>query len=247
MSRMQDRNLPQKTLDRLGSLEFSQPATGYRFSIDSVLLAGFVRSRNGAAADLGAGCGVVSVLLNKSGLSGPFSAVELNALAAECCRENFSRYQVPGQVLCQDLTRLGETLPAQGYRLVVSNPPFYAVGSGRLPTDEARAKARHDLAVSPGSLCAAAARLLGKGGVFTLCFNPARLVRLLGRLAANGLAPKRLRMVHGRAHKPARLVLLEAVKGGGEGLTVEPPLVVYGDGQNYSAEVAAMYDRLCGP
>ena len=150
-------------------------------------------------------------------------------------------------MLHHDLTRPHEELAADAFRLVVSNPPFYAAGSGRVPGGAARARARHELALSPGSLCAAASRLLPKGGRFSLCFNPARLVRMLSRLSAQRLTPKRLRLVHGRGHKPATLALLEAVKNGGEELIVEPPLVVYGRGQNYTAEVEAIYDRLCGP
>ena len=244
---MQDDTHDSISVDRLGGLFLQQPKEGYRFSIDSVLLADFVRPKSGPVADLGAGCGVVSVILHRKGLAGPFWAVELDGLAADCCRENFKRHGVPGSVLHHDLTRPHDELKSSGFRLAVSNPPFYAAGSGRMPAKSSRARARHELALSPGSLCAAASRLLPKGGVFSLCFNPGRLVRLLGRLSAQGLTPKRLRLVHGRRHKPASLALLECMKGGGEELIVEPPLVVYGQGQNYTDEISAIYDRLCGP
>jgi len=69
----------------------------------------------------------------------------------------------------------------------------------------------------------------------------------LAGLRAERLEPKRLRLVHGRKGRPASLALVEAVKEGKAELLVEPPLVAYGQGQTYSAEVQAIYGRLCGP
>jgi tRNA1(Val) A37 N6-methylase TrmN6 len=61
-------------------------------------------------------------------------------------------------------------------------------------------------------------------------------------LRAAKLEPKRLRLVQPRAGRPANLLLLEAVKGGGAGLKVEPPLTVYAEGQTYTAEMQAIYN-----
>ncbi len=56
----------ESTLDPFlgGRLSFHQPKRGYRFSVDAPLLAGFVEVRpDDLVADLGAGCGVVGILL----------------------------------------------------------------------------------------------------------------------------------------------------------------------------------------
>jgi tRNA1Val (adenine37-N6)-methyltransferase len=239
--------MEQVTRDRLGGLCFTQPKEGYRFSIDSVLLADFIKARKGPVADLGAGCGVLGVLLWQKGLAGPYTGVELDELAARCCQENYHSHQVPGRVLNQDLTLAHAELKPGHYSLVVSNPPFTRAGGGKAPSQSARARARHELALDTPALCQAAARLLPKGGCFTLCFPPSRLCGMLKELGGSGLEPKRMRLVHGRKQKPASLVLLETRRGGNEGLVVEPPLYVYGQGQNYTSETASIYDRLCGP
>ena len=36
---------------------------------------------------------------------GPFTAFEIDPLAARCCRENFQRHQVPGLVHNHDITQ----------------------------------------------------------------------------------------------------------------------------------------------
>jgi tRNA1Val (adenine37-N6)-methyltransferase len=64
-------------------------------------------------------------------------------------------------------------------------------------------------------------------GKFTFVHLPERLPELMNALADNGLAPKRMRMVHGRPDEEARMVLMESVKAGGMGLRVEPPLILH--------------------
>lgn len=230
--------------DRLGRLCLRQPLEGYRFSIDSVLLAAFAPAAPGAVADLGAGCGLLCLLLAARGLAGPFCAVELDPAAAACCRHNFQNAGLAGQVLEHDLTRDHPALPAGGFGLVISNPPFGRPGQGRLPPHPGRAAARHELRLKAADLWARAARLLRPGGRLALCLPPRRLAESLAGLLEHKLTPKRLRLAHGRAGRPASLALIEAVKQGGPHLLVEPPLIVYGQGQSYTPEVAAIYASL---
>jgi len=232
------------TDDALGRLCFRQPKEGYRFSIDSVLLAGFAPLVKKKVADLGAGCGVLAVLLHARGLPGPFVCVEIDLLAARCCQHNLVQAGVPGETLCQDLAMDHPALAKGSFSLAVSNPPFTKAGHGRVSPQPARARARQELALEAETLWQRAAGLLEKGGSLALCWPPARLVEALSGLDAAGLRPKRLRLVHGREGKPARLALIQAVKQGRHQLLVEPPLTVYEHGQAYCAEVRALYESL---
>jgi tRNA1Val (adenine37-N6)-methyltransferase len=232
------------TDDALGRLCLRQPREGYRFSIDSVLLAGFATQAPGPVADLGAGCGVLSILLHSRGLAGPFSCVEIDPLAAQCCSHNLSQAGAGGQVYCQDLAAPNPCLEQESFKLVVSNPPFTKAGHGRVSPQPSRARARQELAMDAATLWRRAAELLMRGGRLAFCWPPARLAEALCGLEAAGLPAKRLRLVHGRQGKPARLALIEAVKQNGAHLEVEPPLLVYGQGQTYTAEVRALYDSL---
>lgn len=233
--------------DQLGRHCFVQPRSGYRFSIDSVLLADFAPLVKGPVADLGAGCGVLPVLLGAKGLEGPFIAVELDPLAAKCCQANFQQAGLQGRILNHDLNQPHPDMAAGSFALVVSNPPFTRQGHGRVPPDSARARARHELSLSAEVLWERSHELLPRGGRLALCCPPRRLDEVLAGMIGQGLRPKRLRLVHGRLDKPASLALIEAVKGGRAQLNVEPPLMVYGQGQNYSPETQAIYQRLCGP
>ena len=233
------------TQDQLGRHRFWQPAQGYRFSMDSVLLAGFVSPGvEGPVADLGAGCGVLCVLLAARGMAGPFIAVEQDPVLAECCRRNLSQAGLEHQVLEADLAQPPAQLIPGGQALVVTNPPFTGAGQGRMPPSASRARARHESSLPAAGWWNLAARLLPQGGRLALCWPPRRLVEVLEGLSQAGLTPKRLRLVHGRAHLPAKLALIEAVRQGGCQLTVEPPLVVHDQGETHGPQVRAIYQEL---
>lgn len=232
------------TRDVLGRRSFWQPAKGYRFNIDSVLLADFATPAEGPVADLCAGCGIVGLLLAVRGLPGPFLSVELDALATDCARRNWAGMDAEAQVLHGDLTVDHELMPPGGFKLVVCNPPYVQPGQGRVSPIQGRDAARTGLALEPDALWDRASKLLKAGDRFALSWPPMRLVEALSGLMANRLTPKRLRLVHGRTDYPAKIALIEAVKDGGVQLDVEPPLIVRQAGNEYTDEVKAIYEGL---
>ncbi len=232
------------TRDVLGRRAFWQPAKGYRFNIDSVLLADFATPAEGPVADLCAGCGIVGLLLAARGLPGPFLSVEIDDLAAECARRNWDETDLEAQVLHGDLTVDHQLLRPGGFKLVVCNPPYVQPGQGRVSPIRGRDAARIGLALEPEALWERASKLLRAGDRFALSWPPMRLVEALSGLMAHRLTPKRLRLVYGRTDYPAKIALIEAVKDGGVQLDVEPPLIVRGPDREYTQEVKTIYEEL---
>jgi len=90
----------------------------------------------------------------------------------------------------------------------------------------------------------AAAYLLANRGAAALVYPAVRLAELMHGCVARRLTPKRLRLVHSRRGEPAKLALLEAVKNGGAGLTVEPALELY-EGQGAATRLGAAALEFC--
>jgi len=67
-------------------------------------------------------------------------------------------------------------------------------------------------------------------------FTASRTAELIAELCARALEPKRIRFVHPRAERPASVILIEARKGGGVEVEVEPPLMLYAEPGIYSRE-----------
>ena len=178
---------------------------------DSLALGAFATVKRGwRVCDLGTGSGCLLLMLaaRKGGLS--LTGVEREERAAQCARENLAHSGLEGTVLQADWRQV--TLPAGGFDLVISNPPYFQPGHG----------GDRQADCSLEKLCRTAARLLRNRGRYALCHRPERLADLMCALRGSGLEPKRMRLLaHGPEHPPS-CVLMEAVRRGRPGLRIEP-------------------------
>ena len=202
--------------EQLGPYTLSWPEGVFPLGGDALALGEFATVRpRWRVCDLGTGSGALLLMLARRTPDLWLAGVEADPLSARTARDNLAANGLPGELVLGDWREA--PLPAGVFDLVVSNPPYFPPGSGR-GNDPARMELHGGLE----ELCAAAGRLLKNGGRFALCHRPERLCDVLCTLRAHGLEPKRLKLVaHSPAHPPA-LLLVEAVKGGRPGLTVEP-------------------------
>ena len=179
---------------------------------DALALGAFASVRPGwRVCDLGAGSGALLLLLARRADRLALTGVEVDPLSAQTARNNLESNGLAGEVVAGDLRTA--PLPDGGFDLVVSNPPYFPVGSGK-----SGGPARSEEFCSLAELCAAASRLVKNGGRFALCHRPERLVDVLCALRSCRLEPKRLKLAaHGPGHPPS-LLLVEAVKQGRPGL-----------------------------
>ena len=238
-----------ETLDQLlpGNLQLWQAKDGHRYSVDAVLLARFVcLAPCRQIADLGTGNGVLPLLLSYLSRADQILGFELHEEMAARALRNVALNGLSGRISIHqgDIRRIKEIHAGGMMDLVVSNPPYRSVASGRVAPNDERARARHELAGTIEDFAEGASWLLTAGGHFAVVYLAERLNLLLGAMTRAEIEPKRLRMVHATADSDARLVLVEGRKGGRPGLKVEKPLVLYVGCQAercYSAEVEQMY------
>jgi len=202
---------------------------------DSVLLADFALPATGRVCDLGCGAGAVMLLMALRGKdSAIFDGIELREAAAETARRNVERAALSARMTVHnaDLREIAQTLPHASYRVVVSNPPYQPVG-GSIPPEDADARiARTEDCCTVDDLCRAAAYLLRFGGRFCVVYPPERLMALMSAMRAHGMEPKRLRLYCRRANTAPSLVLVEARRGGREGLEILP--ILAGDSEEFA-------------
>lgn len=227
------------------NLTLDQPRAGYRFSVDAFLLADFVLPlvARSPMVDLGTGCGVVALLLARRFADAHLLGIELQWSLAQQARQNVIASELSPRVdiLQADVRHVMTLLPPGAFSTVVCNPPYHRVGEGRLNPNPAKAMARHEVALTLPQMLESAQHVLCHRGVLALIYPPARLVELCIQLDRLNLVPRRLRLVHVSSGGEASMFLIEAVRGGGDPLTVMPPLYVYDAAGEYSPEMAAIF------
>jgi tRNA1(Val) A37 N6-methylase TrmN6 len=214
-----------------GRLICAQFKRGYRFSADAVLAAHFCRP--GPAdriLDLGCGSGVIGLILAfrhpGARVAGLEVQEELARLAGENIRAN--RLETRVSVIHGSLREISALVAPESFDLVVSNPPYRQPGSGRLSPTDQRARARHEIDANLAEVVRAAAFAVKNRGRVVLVYPAARLIPLAAALRNERLEPKRLQPVYSYPDSPeAALVLLEAVKNGGEDLQLLAPFHIY--------------------
>lgn len=226
-----------------GVVSLAQPKKGFRFTLDSILLADFCRARKrDRILDPGAGTGIISLLLARKYPGARFIAAEVEPQAYKYLCRNIQDNGLVDVIvpLDRDIRDLGRSVTPGSLDVIIANPPYIKFGTGRESPSPERQTARQDQTASLPHWLDLHSLLKDKGKYF-LVFPANRSAELMCRLRERGMEPKRLRCVHPFQDTPASLVLIEAIKTKGIGLAVLPPLVVHQKGGGYTEEMQEIY------
>jgi tRNA1Val (adenine37-N6)-methyltransferase len=226
--------LPDEDIDPFmdGQLRLIQSKDGYRFSIDAVFLSEFVTIKPGdVVVDLGTGCGVIPLILLLTKPVGYAFGLEVQKeLAHQAARNTvINGFKDKMSVILGDLKHL--SISNRSADVVICNPPYRKVKSGRINPDMRRAIAKHELMASVDDILIAAKNILRKKGRLAMIYPAERLVGLVARMRRFTLEPKRIQINYPDLKSSAKLALIEASLGGRPGLEILPPLIGQG---NYS-------------
>lgn len=203
---------------------------GLLFGTDALLLSEFANgsglpsNSRRIGLDLGTGSGVIPLLMLASGGAKQITGLELQERYASLAKENSEAngFSERFSSICGDIrnVRNDSRIESESFDFVTSNPPYLkSEGCGKMNISESKRIARHEDSCNADELCAAAAYALKYGGLFYVVYRPERLCVILAALANHRLEPKRMVFAGTNPEKPS-LVLIEAKKGGSEGLKV---------------------------
>ncbi len=237
---------PDETLDTIKDIKLFQAKKGYRFSVDAILLENFITAKRlHKGVELGTGSGIISILLAKRIKGIKIIGAEIQEALANRAERNVALNQLSKkiEILHTDIKKLKKSFEANTFDFVFSNPPFRKPMTGRLSVLEERAIARHEIEITLPDLLKTATYLLKHSGKLFLIYHPCRLAELVSLMQKARLEPKRMRFVHSRVGEEAKMVLVEAVKGSGTWLKIDPPLYLYENSKDYSFEMLRILNK----
>ena len=210
-------------------ITLKQSEEGYRYNRDSFLLADFVDTKKVVRLlDVGAGVGVVSILLGGLNENIKITAMEINEQLAVCAKQNAESSQLKNyQVVIGDLRYASRMFRAGSFDAILANPPYRKKGSGRINLDPVKAVARHEIKMTLADLVTASATLLAENGSLSISMIAERKEEYLELLDSVGFSETRRKEIISFEGEPPILFLSEARKKDcATKLFIEPALVL---------------------
>jgi tRNA1Val (adenine37-N6)-methyltransferase len=187
-----------------------QDKTAMKVGTDGVLLGAWAEINNEVFSilDIGAGTGLIALMLAQKCNAEVIDAIELNDEAYEQTVENFEQSDWGDRLFCYhaSLQEFADEIEDK-YDLIVSNPPFYTSTYKEL--SEERAMARHTESLSYTELLEGTSKLLSEQGSCAFIIPFQEEENFISIAKENMLFPTRITRVKGTETAPLKRSLLQ--------------------------------------
>ncbi|KMT22943.1 tRNA1(Val) (adenine(37)-N6)-methyltransferase [Clostridium cylindrosporum] len=229
----------------LKGLKIIQNKEWFCFGIDAVLLADFANAKKDSrVVDFGTGTGILPLLMEGRYSPKEIVGVEVQAEVAEMANRSIELNDLQDKIkiINEDIKNYKD-IGCNYFDVVVCNPPYKKDNTGiKNPTDK-KAISRHEILVNLDEIILSASKVLKSGGKLYMIHRPERLSHILVALNKYKFAPRRIRFIHPNINKKPTMLLIEAVRSGGDFLTIDSPLYVYNEDGSYTDEINRIYGR----
>ena len=228
------------------NLKIIQRTDFFNFSLDSLLVANFLSVGRGVnkIVDLGTGNGAIPLFLSER-TKAKITGIEIQKISAELAKRNIELNNLSEQIeiINDDMKNWRKYFKIGSQDAVISNPPFFKFdGNEELLNDlDQLTLARHEISITLEEIIETASFLLKDKGYFAMVHRPDRFLEILDTMRKYGIVPKKVRFCHSKIDKQAKILLVEGIKFGAEGLTVLPPLISHDSDGKYSQEVLELF------
>ena len=225
-------------------LKIIQKTDGFCFGMDAVLLSGFASVKPGERAlDLGTGTGIIPLLLSAKTKGDHFTGLEIQTEIMKMAQRSVALNGLEKKIdiIQGDIKEASRIYGAASFDVVTSNPPYMNDAHGLKNPGDVKAISRHEVLCTLEDVVREGTKALKPGGRFYMVHRPHRLAEIITVMRQYKLEPKRMKFVHPFADKDANMVLIEAVRGGGAWLKLEPPVIVYKEPGVYTDEIYEIY------
>ena len=223
------------------SLKIIQNKSLYTFSSDSVILANFVKTKKqDVCVEIGAGSGVISILLTAKNHLNKIYAFEIQPLMADLCKKNvlLNNLQQKIEVVGDDIKKFESYIKKDSVDVVFSNPPYFKVTD--FSQNLVRKIAREEVLLNMQDFIITVAKMLKAGGRFYCCYNCERACELISLCQKNSLIIKEMFFTENGKGK-VKLIFIKAVKGAKNGVKVHPNLITNEENGDYLQTLHTKY------
>ncbi len=187
-----------------------QDKTAMKVGTDGVLLGAWVTISDAtfSVLDIGAGTGLIALMLAQRSNAELIDAIELSDSAYEQSVENFESSDWGDRLFCYHASLQEFTDEIEdSYDLIISNPPFYTSTYKELPKE--RAMARHTESLSYSELLESTAKLLSENGSCAFIIPFEEVTNFISLAKENKLFLNRITNVKGTGNSVIKRSLVQ--------------------------------------
>ena len=212
------------------NLKIYQFQDGFKFSLDSILLAEFatIKKDDQQIIDLCTGNGVIPILLAHK-YQKKVIGVEIQEEIANLAKESviYNSMESLVKIINDDVLELKNYFPGNNFDVVLSNPPYFKYHHTHFVNDNLmKGIARHEIKISLEQLIEVASYLLKAKGRFYLVHIPERIEEICVYAHQYGFSIKEIQFVSSKDGEAPIIVLVCLVKDGKFGCKVKPFLSI---------------------
>ena len=217
-----------------------QPESGYCYNSDSVFLYDFISSFNprGKVLDVGAGCGIVGLLVARDNPKVELEAVEKQDAFVEYATTNARVNKIDYKMHKCDFLELSEE---QKYDYIISNPPFYHDGVTK-SENEMLFNARYNVNLPLRDFFKKVSRILKPKSHFVFCYDASQFGLICVELDKVNIRVVDVQFVHSKVDKGASLVMIHARNGSKSLMKVWEPFISF-DGSDFTQKAQEIYKK----
>lgn len=217
-----------------------QPESGYCYNSDSIFLYDFINSFNpkGRVLDVGAGCGIVGLLVARDNKKVSLEAVEKQDAFVHYATTNARVNNIEYKMQHGDFVDLDESIK---YDYIISNPPFYPPGVQK-SEDEMLFHARYNVNLPLNDFFKKVSRLLKPKSHFVFCYDPTAFGDICSALEKVKMRIVDVQFIHPKIDRTASLVMIHARNGSKSMMKVWPPFISY-EGSEPSKKAKEIYKK----
>ncbi|MFO8146899.1 MAG: tRNA1(Val) (adenine(37)-N6)-methyltransferase [Bacteroidota bacterium] len=190
-----------------------QDRCAMKIGTDGILLGAWANLKDPySILDIGAGTGIIGLMMAQRSNAGLIDALEIDEDAYEQCVDNFENSNWGDRLFCYhaSLDEFAEELQdEEKYDLIISNPPFYSPNLNDEEISAARKKARFYDAMPFEELVESASKLLSDDGEFAVILPFYEEVNFLRIAKSFNLFPNLITRVRGMENTPLKRSLLQ--------------------------------------
>lgn len=217
-----------------------QPESGYCYNSDSIFLYDFINrfKPKGRVLDVGAGCGVVGLLVARDNSGVSLDAVEKQAVFVEYAKINARVNKIEYNLHECDFL---DFVPDEKYDFIVSNPPFYPEGVQK-SADEMLFFARYNIHLPLDAFFKKVSQILKPHSHFIFCYDASQFGEICVALERVKMRVVTVQFVHPKVDRDASLVMVYARNGSRSAMQVLPPFINF-DENVQSKDAEAVYKK----